>query len=269
MSAAVAAVQESRSPFRNTLDTRFFYDTPQHAEGIARIRLAIEDSRGMALIQGLPGTGKTMISQVVLERIPQDSYTIAFLAEPDKRSSGTVFLRALLAELGVEPKPLLYILKQQFRELAITRWKEGRRLVLVLDEAHLYNTNTLETIRVLLNVETSTEKLVTIILLAQPEIQSQLKRMPQLDQRIDFRLVLRPLTDSQVKGYIHHRLKVSRCAVRFTDPAIRRVCQETQIPRQINLICDHALLLQAGNERAADVGVSLIEHAIRAWKGEE
>jgi type II secretory pathway predicted ATPase ExeA len=267
--ATIAPVSDIRSPFRNTLDTRFFYNTPQHEEGIARIRLAIEDSRGMALIQGLPGTGKTMISQVVFERIQQDRYTVAFLAEPDKRATGTVFLRTLLSELGVEPKPLLYVLKQQFRELAVRRWNEGRRLILVLDEAHLYNTNALETIRVLLNVETTTEKLLTIILLAQPEIQSHLKRMPQLDQRIDFRLVLSPLSDSQVKGYIQHRLKVSGSTVRFTEAAIHRISQEARIPRQINLICDHALLVRAGNGKSADIGVAVVDHAIRAWKGEE
>jgi len=267
--AAQALYEATMSPFRNTLDTRFFYSTEQHDEGISRIRMAIEDGRGMALIQGLPGTGKTMISQVVLERIQQDRYTIAFLAEPDKRSSGTVFLRTLLSELGLEPKPLLYILKQQFREFAIDRWRAGRRIVVVLDEAHLYNANALETIRVLLNIETPQEKLVTIIMLAQPEIKAKLKRMPQLDQRIDFRLELRPLTDEQVGGYIQHRLKVSGSRLRFDEESVRMIAREARIPRQINLICDHALLVRAGNGKSSEVTASTVQRAIRAWKGEE
>ncbi len=257
------------SPFRNTLDTRYFYRTEQHEEGISRIRLAIEDGRGMALIQGLPGTGKTLISQMVLEQLVTDNYRLAFLAEPDKRASGTVFLKTLLTELETEPKNLLFILKQQFRDLALAEWGQNRRLVLFLDEAHMYNTNALETIRVLLNVETPSSKLVTIILLAQPEIQAHLKRMPQLDQRIDFRLILRPLTEEQLEGYVNHRLAVSGCTARFSDEALQRIFKESQIPRQVNLICDHALLIAAGNGKSKVISGKIADHAVRACKGEE
>ena len=256
-------------PFKNTLDPRYFFTTEQHEEAVSRIALAIEDHRGMALLQGEAGTGKSLVSQIVLSQLDPARYGVALIVEPDRRMTGTTLLAMLVAELGLEPQRYMLNLKRRLHEYMLAQWRRQRRTVLLIDEAHLCSSSALETVRVLLNLETPQEKLATIVLFAQPEIRGKLNRMPQLDQRIEFRLVLAALTREQCHAYVRHRMKVAgaRRAV-FAPQALDLLYRYTNIPRSINIVCDHALLVAAA-AGVTRVTAALMDRAIIESRGGE
>ncbi|MCK9619279.1 MAG: AAA family ATPase [Methylobacter sp.] len=236
----------SESPFSIATDPHFIYMSPRHQEGLAHLLYGINFGGGFVALTGEVGTGKTTLCHCLLQAIPED-VDIALILNP--KLNAVELLATICDELGLiydknqhSLKSLIDLLNQHL----LTGHANGRRTVLLIDEAQNLSMEVLEQIRLLTNLETNKTKLLQIILVGQPELKESLKRqdLRQLNQRITARYHLLPLSLNETRAYIQHRLTV--CNGRpdiFKDSAIRKVYKlSSGIPRMINILCDRALL---------------------------
>jgi len=233
-------------PFMLSPDPRYLYLSESHREALAHLLYGIEQGEGFIAITGEVGTGKTTLCRTLLDRLGP-STDVAFLFNPSR--SGMELLQMISQELGLDVDGLTRReLHDQLNRLLLARKAEGRRVLLIVDEAQNLSLGTLEQIRLLSNLETSSEKLIQILLLGQPELDSKLDshRLRQLRQRISVRWMLKPLSSADTYRYVLHRLQVAAGTSRdvFSSTALRRVHRYTKgTPRLINILCDRALLL--------------------------
>ena len=233
-------------PFSIAPNPRFLYMSPRHQEGLAHLLYGIKKGEGFVTLTGEVGTGKTTLCHCFLEQLPDD-IEIALILNPKLNS--IELLASICDELGIHYPPGNQSLKtfiDLLNKYLLSAHAKGRRTVLVIDEAQNLSFEVLEQIRLLTNLETSTTKLLQIILVGQPELKQLLNRqeLRQLNQRITARYHLQPLSFAETRAYIHHRLSVSggRQDI-FTDRAIRKIFKLAKgIPRSINILCDRSLL---------------------------
>lgn len=236
----------SELPFSIATDPHFIYMSPRHQEGLAHLLYGINFGGGFVALTGEVGTGKTTLCHCLLQAIPED-VDIALILNP--KLNAVELLATICDELGLgydkkqhSLKTLIDLLNQHL----LTGHANGRRTVLLIDEAQNLSMEVLEQIRLLTNLETNKTKLLQIILVGQPELKESLKRqdLRQLNQRITARYHLLPLSLNETRAYIQHRLAV--CNGRpdiFKDSAIRKIYKfSSGIPRMINVLCDRALL---------------------------
>jgi len=220
--------------------------SPRHQEGLAHLLYGINFGGGFVALTGEVGTGKTTLCHCLLQAIPED-VDIALILNP--KLNAVELLATICDELGIiyninqhSLKSLIDLLNQHL----LTGHANGRRTVLLIDEAQNLSMEVLEQIRLLTNLETNKTKLLQIILVGQPELKESLKRqdLRQLNQRITARYHLLPLSLNETRAYIQHRLTV--CNGRpdiFKDSAIRKIYKlSSGIPRMINILCDRSLL---------------------------
>src|SRR3989454_2921399 len=181
-------------------------------------------------------------------------------------------LEFVLEELGV-PTPASSPAQRllALRRFMLDRRRAGQNTVLILDEAQNLDTATLEKIRLLSNLETPTEKLLQILLVGQPELRAKLDRpeLRQLEQRIELRCSLPPLSREQVHDYIRRRLRIAGAhdLGLFSDQAQTRIAAYSRgIPRRINILCDHCLVIGYADQRRR-IGVDVVDQAIAALDG--
>lgn len=234
------------TPFALTPDPRFIYFTPSHIEAMANVRYGIESGKGLIVVTGEVGTGKTTILRWMMRRF-DSMVLVAYIFNP--RLSVPEFYHQLSALLGVEDwqnkSDLLLALGRNLE----SRHMRGLRTVLIIDEAQGLSPNVLEEIRLLSNYETDTIKQLQIVLTGQPELRDVLNNpaLRQLKQRVALRCEIKSLPDvNETERYITSRLLVAgaeRTDI-FTPAAIDYIfrCAEG-IPRQINNLCDNALLV--------------------------
>ena len=233
------------SPFSIVPDHRALYMSPSHREAVAHLLYALSESGGFVQLTGEVGTGKTTVSRYILANLPED-VDVALLINP--RITEKQMLQAICDELGIEYKETISQkdLVTMLNDYLIDAHARARKTVLIVDEAQNLSREVLEQIRLLTNLETSTDKLLQIILIGQPELTYTLQRhdLRQLAQRIVGRFSLAPLSRKETAAYIEHRLKfagVQRSL--FTRSAISRIHQISKgIPRLINVLCDRSLL---------------------------
>jgi len=237
----------AEKPFAITPDPRYLYLSARHADALAHLVYGINEAGGFIQLTGEVGTGKTTTIRSLLARAPKNA-EIALILNP--RLSATEFLRSLCEELGLgvtdsaesNTKELVDLLN---RHLLRTH-AQGRRVVLIVDEAQDLAPEVLEQIRLLTNLETETQKLLQIILIGQPELRTLLARqdLRQLAQRITGRYHLAPLSREETSAYVRHRLRVAGATAEiFSRAAQREVFRVSGgIPRVINIVCDRALL---------------------------
>jgi len=235
----------TEKPFNLTPDPKYLYLSPRHTEAFAHLEFGRRERGGFIVITGEVGTGKTTLARYFLSRLDTRTAT-AFVLYP--ALSGAELLRSILDDLhvpagGTSMKDSVDAL-HRFLLQART---EGRDVVLLIDEAQDLSPEVLEQVRLISNLETDTEKLITIILMGQSELHEMLSRreLRQLAQRITARYHLAPLDELGTADYIRHRLEVAGGAgkVGFTRGALTAVHRLSGgIPRLINLICDRALL---------------------------
>lgn len=232
-------------PFALTPDPRFIYFTPSHTEVMATLHYGIESGKGLVMVTGEVGTGKTTILRWMMQRLDR-TVLVAYIFNP--RLSVTEFYQQLASLLDVqnwETKPELLATLGQALE---SRHSRGLRTVLIIDEAHGLSPNVLEEIRLLSNFESNTAKQLQIVLTGQPELRNVLNNpdLRQLKQRVALRCVIKPLpTVEETDRYITSRLLVSGAARTdlFSQDAIDYIYRCTEgIPRNINNLCDNALL---------------------------
>jgi general secretion pathway protein A len=232
-------------PFNLTPDPKYLYLSAKHSEAFAHLEFGLKQRGGFVVITGEVGTGKTTLCRYFLDRLDENTVS-AFILYP---SMGAVeLLRSICEDLGIEEhgwtaKEWVDILHRFLLEARA----RDKNIVLVIDEAQNLDVKLLEQIRLISNLETTTEKLIQIVLIGQSELNELLARndLRQLAQRITARYHLNPLNREETGDYIRHRLGVVGGAgkVMFARAALRRIHHFSRgIPRLINLVCDRALL---------------------------
>ena len=232
-------------PFALTPDPRFIYFTPSHTEVMANLHYGIESGKGLVVVTGEVGTGKTTILRWMMQRLDR-TVLVAHIFNP--RLSVTEFYQHVASLLDIqkwETKPeLLSALGQELE----SRHSRGLRTVLIIDEAQGLSATVLEEIRLLSNFESDTAKQLQIVLTGQPELRDVLNNpdLRQLKQRVALRCVIKPLPNvEETDRYITSRLLVSGAARTniFSADAIDYIYRCTEgIPRNINNLCDNSLL---------------------------
>ena len=231
-------------PSRLTPDPTYFFPSREHNEILASLYYAIEQKEGFSVIVGEPGTGKTTILRILLDRW-KDKADIALILTP--RLSPEEFLQAVLEDIhvqsgGTNKNEML----KAFRDILIEHSSTGKRVIIIVDEAQNLPDETLEELRILSNLETEKEKLLQIILLGQPELKRRLQadNLKQLNQRVTIRATLKPLSEDETSDYIHFRLiKAGKGNVIFDGEAQKRIYRISGgIPRLINLVCSRSIM---------------------------
>jgi general secretion pathway protein A len=234
-------------PFAITPDPRYLYLSERHAEALAHLLYGINESGGFIQLTGEVGTGKTTVVRTLLSRVPHHA-DVAVILNP--RVTATEFLLTICEELGLgldeADRDSVKQMVDALNRRLLAAHAEGRRVIVIVDEAQNLSAEVLEQVRLLTNLETATQKLLQIILIGQPELRELLDRtdLRQLAQRITGRYHLNPLSKHETQEYVRHRLRVAGAAGEiFTPAALREVYRlSSGIPRVINVCCDRALL---------------------------
>jgi general secretion pathway protein A len=237
----------SEKPFSITPDPRYLYLSERHAEALAHLLYGINESGGFIQLTGEVGTGKTTVVRTLLSRVPHHA-DVAVILNP--RVTPVEFLLTICEELGVSiaeaDRASVKQMVDALNRRLLSAHAEGRRIIVLVDEAQNLSIEVLEQVRLLTNLETPTQKLLQIILIGQPELRELLDRtdLRQLAQRITGRYHLKPLSREETLGYVRHRLRVAGAAAEiFTPGALRELHRlSAGVPRVINVACDRALL---------------------------
>src|ERR1700689_1322494 len=233
------------SPFSTTSDPDFFFPSSRHEEAFSHLAYGINSRRGIVVITGEIGTGKTTLCRTLLNRLDKSVKT-ALILNPN--FSDLQLLQMIINDLGISyVKKTKLDLVGAISLFLIDETAQGNNVVVIIDECQSLNVRQLEQIRLLSNLETEKEKLLQIILVGQPELSEKLKNpaLRQLTQRVTVRYHILPLQKDEIERYINHRLKIAGADPRlqFTPQAIKTVYEFSNgTPRVINIICDRALL---------------------------
>jgi len=255
----------NEKPFSITPDPRYLYMSERHGEALAHLVYGVTESGGFIQLTGEVGTGKTtLVRTLLLNRMPANA-DVAVVLNP--QLSAREFLITICEELGVdvpEEKDSIKALIDTLNHHLLQAHSDGRRTILVVDEAQNLAPDVLEEVRLLTNLETAKQKLLQIVLIGQPELRELLARndLRQLAQRVTGRYHLEPLSRDETAQYIEHRLKVAGALSDIFDAGAKReVFRLSQgVPRLINVICDRALL-GAYSIESRRVGRSMIRRA--------
>lgn len=254
-------------PFGLTPDPRYIFKTESHLEMLATVSYAIEHNKGLVVVTGEVGTGKTTTLRAALQQFSDEVLSV-YIFNPFLTASEFFEQLAHEFELDLPKKASKPEMLSALGQLLATRHSQGLRTVLIVDEAHGLPTALLEEIRLLLNFETSSEKLLQVILSGQPELHEVLNRpaLRQLKQRISLRCQIKPLSVFEINKYIRFRLKQAGAANvnLFDNGAIGLIGAVSQgIPRVVNNICDNALLYGYASGAEA-ITRDIIEEVIEA-----
>ncbi len=239
----------SEAPFGLTPNTAFYVDLPIHQQAMAVLTVALAQGEGFIKVTGEVGTGKTLLCRKLLHEAPEH-FALAYL--PDPHLSPLELRWALALELGlkhsgnIDPQQLGQLLQRQLLLLA----QQQKQVVLLIDEAQALPDETLETLRLLTNLETEQRKLLQVVLFGQPELNQRLAlyQFRQLRQRISFSYDLSVLNRAQVACYVRARLQLAGVTTPiFSQPALWLLHFYSRgIPRLINILAHKALMLGFG-----------------------
>jgi general secretion pathway protein A len=251
-------------PFSITPDPRFLYMSARHREALAHLLYGLGDGGGFVQLTGEVGTGKTTICRCLLEQIP-DNVDLAVVLNP--KVTAIELIATVCDELGIgydADNVSIKSLTDVLNRYLLDAYARGRHTVLIIDEAQNLSADVLEQVRLLTNLETSTQKLLQIILIGQPELRSLLARedMRQLAQRVTARYHLEPISREETDAYIRHRLQICGSSQTvFNKGAVNKIQHLSGgIPRLINVLCDRSML-GAFVEGRAQVDAKVVKKA--------
>jgi MSHA biogenesis protein MshM len=241
------------APFGITPDTSFFYACRSTQEALNTLLIAVGNGEGFIKITGEVGTGKTLLCRKFLSTL-ESTWTSAYIPNPDLEPRALV--QQIAEELGVRVEPGVdqhHLLKGITRVL-LDSARQGRRVVLCMDESQGMPLETLETVRLLTNLETEKRKLLQVVLFGQPELDRKLasESIRQLRQRITFQYALRGLDREEIGAYIEHRLAIAGHAGApvFDAGALRSLHRASRgVPRLVNILAHKSMLLVFGEGR--------------------
>lgn len=241
--------QLNSAPFENNLDTRFYYESESHHAALLKLRYMIENDKGAGLVVGGTGSGKSFVLNVLGEALEGAFGPFVHLVFP-QMSPGEL-LAYLAVELGAKDEALrrdpggldrtIRMIQQQIQNFNT----QGRHPVLLIDEAHLIDDQaTFQALRLLLNFQPIGLKF-SLIFSGQNELLSRIRRIPQLDERLGVKCILRPMGYEETLGYVTHRIRMGGVSRALFAPDAMEALFELSggIPRQINRLCDLALLV--------------------------
>lgn len=235
-------------PFSLAPDPKYLFRTESLLEVFANLQYGIENGKGLIVVTGEVGVGKTTILRSLFQSLDR-SVLAAYIFNP--LLSTSEFFDLLAGEFRLRSEPSKSAMLRMLGYVFMSRHAQGRRTVLVVDEAHLLPAHLLEEVRLLLNFETNREKLLQVVLCGQPELHDMLERpeFRQLKQRVSLKCSIEPLTRHETIEYIRWRLRVAGAKNEnlFESEAVRAIHRYSGgIPRVINNICDNALLTGFG-----------------------
>lgn len=237
-------------PFSITADPSLFYPSWLHGEALDNIIYGIEERKGLIVLTGEIGTGKTTLCRTALYELGSNTKT-ALVLNPNLPTLQLV--KSFVKDLGIpfDPKDNKFELVKSLNNYLLEQTSQGNNVALIIDEAQNLGNTQLEEIRLLSNLETEKEKLIQIVLCGQPELHDKLqcRSLRQLNQRIVIRLHLTPLKRPDIEEYILHRLSKCRkdpvedIKLNFSDEAFDLIFRYSKgTPRLVNILCDRVLL---------------------------
>ncbi len=253
-----------------TPDPHFLYMSERHREGLAHLLYGVQQPGGFVQLTGEVGSGKTTLCRCLIKQLPENT-DVALVLNP--RLTAIELLANICDELRISYPPEASSIKALVDALnrhLLEAHAKGRRTVLIIDEAQNLDSDVLEQVRLLTNLESSREKLLQIILIGQPELLTLLngKGLRQLSQRITARYHLQALSKRETYAYIQHRLLVAgRRDPLFTGRAMHCVYRVSRgVPRIINVVCDRALLGAYAQDKKR-IDASIVRRAARETQG--
>ncbi len=251
----------AEKPFENTPDPRFMYYSKKHEEALTRMLYAIKEEKGAAMLSGEYGSGKTVLSRIIIEELIKNKiYEVALIVHP--QLTPIQFIQEIIYQLKNEhiqgSKPQLLHMLQ---DIIYKNHNDQKKTVILIDEAQIIkNKETFEELRLILNFQLNNKFLITLVLIGQPELLGKVKAIPQLEQRLGIKYHLAALDRKETEEYIKHRLSVAGAKSEiFTAEAMQAIYDHAQgLPRKINNICDMSLLIGFGQE-VKEVDGGLIE----------
>lgn len=235
-------------PFENTPNPRFIYYSQRHEEAFSRMLYAIRERKGALILTGECGSGKTLLSRVLLGELSGEGYQSAVILNPILEPLD--LFREIIYQLGGNSVSLStkMDLLHYLNDLLYKNKDENKNTVILIDEAQAIPLQALEELRLLLNFQLNDCFLFTLVLLGQPELKEKMNTLPQLRQRLGIKYHLKALTQEQTKEYVLHRLMVAGAEKEiFEEGAFDKIYRFSGgVPRRINNVCDLALLVGSG-----------------------
>lgn len=257
-------------PFSLTPDTSFFFGYGHYRDAFNTLIVALQNGEGFIKVTGEVGTGKTLLCRKLLNSLG-DEYVTAYIPNPYLTPSALIM--AVADELGLEldPKEGTHRALKQITHRLIELNAETKKVVLCIDEAQAMPEKTLETLRLITNLETEKRKLLHVVLFGQPELDERLKEksIRQLRQRITFSYTLQPIDQEGIAAYLQHRLLVAggNGEAGFDSSAVRQLYKGSQgFPRLINILAHKALMLGYG-QGIKQISASQVKAAIADTEG--
>jgi general secretion pathway protein A len=266
--------QLDKKPFSLAPDPEFLYLSQQHKDALGAIVYGIREREGFVSIVGEVGTGKTTIVRSFLNKTGRNKILPVFIF--NSKLTFPELLETFLREIGVDLESLQpkYNVNDMVRlayKAMLDKTRQGKNLVLIIDEAQNMPVETLGKLCILSNFETAKAKLIQIVLVGQPELQKKLDlyALRQLRQRIAYRAFIRPLSTKDSIGYIHHRLSLSSKGEGqvFAENALNRIVKHAKgVPRVINILCENSMVAGYGLQKKP-VSSKLVKQVVDEYEG--
>jgi general secretion pathway protein A len=249
-------------PFSNAPVSRFYYNSTQHSQALTRLMHGAHYMKGLSILVGDIGAGKTTLARRMLDSLPESEYEAALLVIIHSGITASWLLRRIALQLGVESpaQEKLALLSQLYQRL-LQIYESGKKAVVLIDEAQMLETREImEEFRGLLNLEVPERKLISFVFFGLPEIEQNLRLDPPLAQRVALRYRLEPFTPVSTDEYIRHRLRLAGSPrMPFAAEAVEAVHRLSGgTPRVINTLCDNALF-EAFLARQQEISAQLVD----------
>jgi general secretion pathway protein A len=244
----------TQKPFENAADPRFYYPAESHQAALLKLRYAIENHRGAALLAGPSGSGKTLVTTMLRGMLGEQCAPFVHLVFPQMSAADLLAYLADEFDGGgqIAGTPNVQTSVRRIERFLAANAARGRHAIVAVDEAQLIeDPHTLEALRLLLNFEPNGQPALTLLLVGQPSILPTVNRMPQWEERLGVKCLLRPFSESETAAYVEHRLRVAGSPRSIVEPDAVPTLQELTggIPRRINRLCDLALLVGYAEEQ--------------------